>query len=133
MTKGVSQRLLQALQEIEAMGYVDMHYSQDHSEAKMNALAFPAMMLNVSSIRYEKQTTNTSSRIIEFSLLLLVKNDDGSAENEFMTHDLLDQIHAKVRALPHFTTKEVSRIDRDIERYSQYVAYQIFIEHVESV
>ncbi len=87
----IAESILGKLEEIEAVKYVDMYYSQD--ESKMNVVKYPACLLGFNSKTYNDFGNYT----INFGLLVLIQNIKSNKEKELDIIDLIDEINGKIR------------------------------------
>lgn len=115
--------VLETIKEIESIKYVDMYYNQD--ENKMNIMKFPACLVGLTGVEWEKTAQNTYKRPIQLSLLLFYTYQKSNKTKELAVIDILDDIFSRFKSQKSFDVKRATCI----ERTSNLSVYVIDIEY----
>jgi len=119
----VINNILDKLKSVEALKYVDMYYSQD--ESKMNLIKFPAVLVNLVNINYNKVATTAYDRTLTIGMLFFYTAVKPCAEKEIEALEILDDIYQVLRNELEITFKDASCI----ERTSTLTTYYIELEY----
>ena len=106
----VIQMILDKLKTVEALKYVDMYYSQD--ESKMNLIKFPAVLVNIVNINYNKVATTAYDRTLTIGMLFFYSSVKSCSEKETEALTILDDIYQALRNELEITFKDASCIER---------------------
>lgn len=119
----VIQMILDKLKTITSIKYVDMYYSQD--ESKMNLIKFPAVLVNLVNINYNKVATTAYDRTLTIGMLFFYSSVKSCSEKETEALTILDDIYQALRNELEITFKDASCI----ERTSTLTTYYIELEY----
>jgi hypothetical protein len=115
--------ILDKLKTITSIKYVDMYYSQD--ESKMNLIKFPAVLVNLVNINYNKVATTAYDRTLTIGMLFFYSSVKSCSEKETEALTILDDIYQALRNELEITFKDASCI----ERTSTLTTYYIELEY----
>jgi len=117
----VIEQILDKLRAIASLKYVDMYYSQD--ESKLNLIKFPAVLVNVVNINYDKVATTAYDRTLTIGMLLFNSSVKPCTEKEMETLELLEDVYQALRGTLEITIKEASCIERTSTLTIYYIEF----------
>lgn len=108
--KEKTELILNKLKEISKFEYVDMYYSQD--ENKMSIPGFPACLLGITGVAWDKAAQNLFKRKIDYGILIFNNSLNSNREKELDVINILDDIYMKFLEIDNITVKQASCIER---------------------